>query len=248
MNGLSIKIFAHRGASQLAPENTMPAFQLAYELGAEGIETDIHLTKDLIPVLIHDKHVKRTTDGIGTVQDYTLQQLHQLDAGSWFSEQFAGERIISLEEFLQWIKPLPLTLNLELKNAKAKDHQLEHIVYDMITHYDLLERTILSTFNIDSVMYMKVLAGIQIAFITSKKDRQLINFAKDHDIHALHIHYRLLKPRLMRQSRRANIPIRVYTVNKRAHILSCFKLQCAAIMTDMPNRAVYERQRIFGFE
>src|SRR5690625_7948203 len=98
MNELSIKIFAHRGASQLAPENTMAAFQLAYELGAEGIETDIHFTKELLPVLIHDKHVKRTTDGIRTLQDYTLQQLHQLDAESWFSEEFAGEWSISLEE------------------------------------------------------------------------------------------------------------------------------------------------------
>jgi len=248
VNGLSIKIFAHRGASQLAPENTMAAFQLAYELGAEGIETDIHLTKDLIPVLIHDEHVKRTTDGIGAVKDYTFQQLHQLDAGSWFSEQFAREQIIGLEEFLQWIKPLPLTLNLELKNGKEKDHQLEHIVYDLLTYYDLLHRTILSTFNIDSVMYMKNLTGIEVAFITSKRKRNLINFAKEHNIPALHIHYRLLKPRLMRQARRANIPIRVYTVNKQAHMINCFKLKCAAIITDMPNRAVNERQRIFGCE
>src|SRR5690625_7751077 len=98
MNSVSNKIFAQQESSQLAPENTMVAFQIAYELGAEGIETDIHLTKDLIPVLIHDEHVKRTTDGIGAVKDYTFQQLHQLDEGSWFSEQFAGERIIRLEE------------------------------------------------------------------------------------------------------------------------------------------------------
>src|SRR5690625_6897712 len=97
MNELSIKIFAHRGASQLAPENTMAAFQLAYELGAEGIETDIHLTKDLIPVLIHDEHVKRTTDGIGAVKDYTFQQLHQLRSEEHTSElQSRGDLVCRL--------------------------------------------------------------------------------------------------------------------------------------------------------
>lgn len=248
VKGLSIKIFAHRGASKLAPENTMAAFQFAYELGAEGIETDVHLTKDLIPVLIHDEHVRRTTDGIGDVKDYTFQQLQQLDAGSWFSQQFTEERLISLEEFLRWIKPLPLTLNLELKNKKAVNHQLEHIVYDMLAHYNVLDRTVLSTFNLASVLYMTLLKDVEVALITSKKDRHLINFAKDHYINALHIHYRLLKPRLMRQSRRANIPIRVFTVNKQAHMLNCFKLKCAGMITDMPDRAVNERKKEIDYE
>src|SRR5690625_7696118 len=88
---LPTKIFAHRGASQFAPENTMPAFQLAYELGAEGIETDVHLTKDLVPVLIHDEQLKRTTNGYGYVKDYTFNELQNFDAGSRSEERRVGK-------------------------------------------------------------------------------------------------------------------------------------------------------------
>src|SRR5690625_7581403 len=113
---MSNAIFAHRGASKYAPENTMAAFKFAYELGAEGIETDVQLTKDNIPVLIHDERVKRTTNGTGYIKDLTWNQVKQLDAGSWFSKKFTGAGIISLDEFLQWIQFKPLYLNIELKN------------------------------------------------------------------------------------------------------------------------------------
>lgn len=94
------QIIAHRGASKFAPENTLAAFKLAEKMGADGIELDIHLTKDQIPVIIHDEDIKRTTNGRGFVQKYTYKELQQFDAGSWFSERFSDERILSLEEFL----------------------------------------------------------------------------------------------------------------------------------------------------
>src|SRR5690625_5078331 len=88
---LPITIIAHRGASHYAPENTISAFDLAYQLGADTIETDIHLTKDHIPVLIHDVDVNRTTNGSGYVNNFTLNELKQLDAGSWFAKKSTGE-------------------------------------------------------------------------------------------------------------------------------------------------------------
>lgn len=118
MKQLITKIIAHRGSSALAPENTMAAFELAYEQGAEGIETDVHLTKDNIPVLIHDENVKRTTNSTGYIKDYTFDQLKQFDAGSWFSVKYAGSTIISLEEFLNWFQDKALCLNIELKNRR----------------------------------------------------------------------------------------------------------------------------------
>src|SRR5690625_5400798 len=165
---LPTKIFAHRGASQFAPENTMPAFQLAYELGAEGIETDVHLTKDLVPVLIHDEKLKRTTNGYGYVKDYTFNELKNFDAGSWFSDKFAGTSIISLDQFLKWIKSKSLFLNIELKNSKINDPRIEKIVYELIVYYHLQDRTILSTFNKNSVKRMKQFSDIEIALLTSR--------------------------------------------------------------------------------
>lgn len=232
---MSTRIFAHRGASQFAPENTMAAFELAYELDAEGIETDVHLTKDLVPVLIHDEHLKRTTNGIGYIKDYTFDELTQFDAGSWFSNEFSGETIISLDAFLQWSKNKSFSLNIELKNNKINYQHIEAIVYEMIDHYQLQDRTILSTFNLNSVKRMKNFTDIEIALLTSKRNKNLVTLAKDLGANALHIKYRLLKSKLMKQARQENIAVRVYTINRRTHMMRCFAHQCDGIFTDIPN-------------
>ncbi len=93
-------IVAHRGASGLAPENTLAAFRLAIALGTPAIECDIHLSADGVPVVIHDPRVDRTTGGRGEVGRLTFDQLRRLDAGAWFAPQFAGERIPSLDDVL----------------------------------------------------------------------------------------------------------------------------------------------------
>jgi glycerophosphoryl diester phosphodiesterase len=93
-------IFAHRGASAFAPENTMAAFELAVQEKADAIELDAKLTADGQVVVIHDQTVDRTTDGRGRVGDMSLAQLRQLDAGSHFARAFQGERIPTLDEVL----------------------------------------------------------------------------------------------------------------------------------------------------
>ena len=106
-----ITVAAHRGDCYNYPENTMSAFVAAYEAGAEMIETDVHLTKDLIPVLIHDATLERTTNGKGRVEDYTLDELLALNAGV---ANFP-EKIPLFEDFMNWVSPLPLTVNIEIK-------------------------------------------------------------------------------------------------------------------------------------
>lgn len=111
-------IIAHRGASNYAPENSFPAFELAYEMKADGIETDVQLTKDNIPVLFHDEGLQRIFGVKGWITQFTLDELKQLDMGKSFHTEFAGTRIVTLEEFLIWIKDKPLILHLELKIIK----------------------------------------------------------------------------------------------------------------------------------
>jgi len=98
--GRRFTLYAHRGASGYAPENTLAAFRKALELGCPHLELDVHLARDGVPVVIHDATLNRTTDGRGRVGGYTLEHLKTLDAGSWFSEEFRGERIPTLEEVL----------------------------------------------------------------------------------------------------------------------------------------------------
>ncbi len=248
VNDLTTKIIAHRGASKLAPENTMYAFELGYKFGAEGIETDVQLTKDNIPVLIHDETVKRTTNGNGYVKDYTFDELSKLDAGSWFSPEFHNARIISLEEFLIWIKPKELYINIELKNNKIDYKNLESIVYDMLKNHRLLERTTLSTFNPNSVRrLLKYQNNIEVAFLTSKKKPNLVEYAKNLGANALHVKYRLVNPQLIEQAHDNNMPVRVYTVNNYKPMMHCFNQDCDGIFTDVPYKALTFR-KLFQFK
>jgi len=111
-------IWAHRGASATAPENTLAAFRAAEAAGAAGIELDVHLSADGVPVVIHDETVERTTDGRGPVAGLTLRQLRRLDAGSWFAPEFADATLPTLEEVFEWAASR-LRLNLEIKAEAA---------------------------------------------------------------------------------------------------------------------------------
>ena len=113
---------AHRGASGvgLAPENTLAAVEKALEIGVDLVEVDVHLTADGHPVVIHDRTVDRTTDGIGAVETMTLDQIRMLDAGSWFDPAFRGERIPTLEEALDLAHRRALLL-VEVKTEEAAE-------------------------------------------------------------------------------------------------------------------------------
>ncbi|WP_042223519.1 glycerophosphodiester phosphodiesterase [Oceanobacillus manasiensis] len=235
---MQTKIFAHRGASKYAPENTMPAFELALKLGADGIETDVQLTKDNVPVLIHDESVRRTSNGKGFVKDITFKQLTTLDMGSWFSNKFMGTKIVSLEHFLDWIQDKPLDLNIELKNNKIDYQGLEKIVLDLLDKYQLLNRTTLSTFNPKSVTRVHDLTKeVDIAFLTSKRIKYFTNYVKELGASSIHIKYRLLSSSLMEDSKQQQLQVRVYTVNKPAHLIRCFNQKCDAVFTDVPDIA-----------
>lgn len=137
---------AHRGASRIAPQNTLVAFQKALEMGADGIELDVQLCADGVPVVIHDATVDATTDGRGRVAEMTLTQLKELDAGAWFAPTFAGERIPTLAEVLDAFGK-KLWLNIELKTLCLSDCGLERAVVDLIAQHMLEENVLLSSFN-----------------------------------------------------------------------------------------------------
>ncbi len=120
-------IWAHRGASGLAPENTMAAFRQAELAGADGIELDVHLSRDRRPVVIHDETIDRTTDGSGAVADILLRDLQRRDAGSWFAPEFCGETVPLLEEVLAWAADR-IRLNIEIKSPQAGRAVLDLLV------------------------------------------------------------------------------------------------------------------------
>ena len=138
-------VIAHRGASGHAPENTLAAFKRAVALGASFIETDLQLSRDAHFVAIHDDTVNRTTNGQGKVHDLTLADLRRLDAGSWFGSEFAGERIPTLEEILEFSKRHDAVFYLELKPTGAWGG--EHALIGALRQTGEIARTIVISFD-----------------------------------------------------------------------------------------------------
>jgi len=136
-------VAAHRGSSGTAPENTMAAFREAVNAGADLIELDVRFTRDLEPVVIHDRLLRRTTGGRGDVNRYTVDELEQFDAGSWFAPRFAGERIPLLRRVLQEL-PVRIGINIEVKadgDRRSKALLVQHlcsVIHAYGTHRSLL--------------------------------------------------------------------------------------------------------------
>jgi glycerophosphoryl diester phosphodiesterase len=110
-----VKVSAHRGASGYAPENTLAAFRMARELGADMVEFDVHLTADDQLVVLHDDTLDRTTNGTGYVRDHAWSEISRLDAGAWYAPQFAGQCVPLLDEALAWATDARMPLSIELK-------------------------------------------------------------------------------------------------------------------------------------
>lgn len=141
-----IKVWAHRGASGYAPENTMDAFRKAIEMKADGIELDVHLTKDGEVVVIHDEVLDRVSDGTGRVQDFTCNELKKFNFNKLHPE-YKEEEIPTLEEVYQLIKPTDLTINVEMKTGNTFYPGMEDKVLELTKKYDMMDRIIVSLYD-----------------------------------------------------------------------------------------------------
>ena len=149
----NVWVAAHRGFSEKYPENTMEAFKAAVELGVDQIETDVRITADGELVLHHDATLDRTTTGTGLVKDHTLAQIRALDAGIKKGEEFAGYKVPTFVEFMDWMKTLPetMTIDIELKEYTHEDEALSYEVADrvlkMVDEYGFTDRIVINSFD-----------------------------------------------------------------------------------------------------
>ena len=135
----------------------MLAFQKAFEVGVDGIEIDIQLTKDEELIVIHDTTVNRTTDGKGYVKDKTLNELQELNAAHKFPEIRDREKIPTLQEYFDWVKEKPLATNIELKTNVFEYPGIEEKVVELIQEYRLQHTIIFSSFNHYTIQKLKAL-------------------------------------------------------------------------------------------
>ncbi len=232
-------IIAHRGASKQAPENTMAAFRRALELGADGIELDVHLTSDGYLAVIHDEMLDRTSNGKGLVRDRTLAELKELDFGSWFSKDFSGERIPELNEVLRLLSDWDGLLNIEIKNGPVFYPGIEKAVADAVRKYKRLNRTIISSFNHYSLVDIrKYEPGIKTAPLYMAGIYQPWEYARSIGASAIHPLFYNIVPEVMLGCKQNNIMVNPFTVDQPEHIKAMAAAGVDGIITDVPDIAL----------
>lgn len=152
MNGNRVLLAAHRGDLKKCPENTMSAFKSALAMGVDMIETDIHMTADGEIIIMHDRTALRTAGVDRFITDMTLEEVRQLDAGSWFGPEFAGTQVPTVREFLAWVKDTNLLVNWELKDYPqdvGDAHAFECVdkLVALIAEYGMAERSMVNSFS-----------------------------------------------------------------------------------------------------
>lgn len=228
------EIMAHRGSRINRPENTLAAFEEAVRVGADGIELDVHLSQDGQVVVLHDETLDRTTDGSGFVHEWTLADLQQLDAGSWFDPAFSGQRIPSLAEVLDLLEALGFRgrLNIELK--RGKNRGMEKKIHSLLEQKQRSYEVLFSSFSLRALWRLhRLMPGVEVAYLV-KKSRALLLLGKILPwISSLHLSQKsyLLQP--FSSSKR----IRIWTVNQEKGMKKAFQLGVEAIITDKPEVA-----------
>ncbi len=232
-------IWAHRGASKIAPENTMAAFAAAVELGADGLELDIHLSRDGIPVVIHDESLQRTTDGQGLVADASLERLKQLDAGGWLSPEFMGEPLPTLEEVLSAFSG-KLRLNLELKEFDAGVE-----VLSLLRQYPEAE-IIISSFDYDLLKRLRSLdETLPLAVLFAEGNwRQAVRLASELSACAFHPADNLVCRRMVAACRKLALPVSVWTVDRAEQARSLARMGVSGFFTNDPGTLRSARPRL----
>jgi len=230
-------VVGHRGASGHAPENTTASFRRAVELGARFIETDLHLSRDSHLVAIHDSTLERTTNGRGAVRDYNLIELQELDAGSWFGPEFAGQRIPTLEEILRFAREADIIFYLEIKSESGLG--LHHALVSALRAPEDTARSVVISF--DSVILEKIRqldATLMTGLLFDRPMADVVEQAQRLGARQLAPRVDLATPELVSQAHQADLQVVTWTVNEPEQVRATMAAGVDGIMTDYPDRLI----------
>jgi glycerophosphoryl diester phosphodiesterase len=230
-------IFGHRGASAHAPENTIAAFKLALEQGADAVELDAKLTADGAVIVIHDLTLDRTTNGSGPVSAHSLADFRKLEAGSFFDPRFKGEPVPTLAEVFEAVGEETF-INVELTNYENAADGLPDRVAEVVRRHGLEERVMFSSFLPSSLRRIhKLLPACPIGLLTSKQYDSLLKLAGQTRLNR----YQALHPAMsdvtrarVRHAHSRGRLVNVYTVNESEDMKRLFAIGVDGIFTDDP--------------
>ncbi|MCE2490865.1 MAG: glycerophosphodiester phosphodiesterase [Anaerolineae bacterium] len=230
-------VYAHRGFSAAAPMNTLAAFELAADVGADGIELDVQLSSDGHAVVIHDFTVDASTNGRGPVSELSLPQLKALDAGSWFGAEWCGAAIPTLAEVFEAVGRR-LLVNVEIKTLPHQDDGIEEVVARDICNAGMEDRVLVSSFNPVALQrFRAILPQIPLARLTfSGMPAELIDMWHSVPCEVLHPAQDEVDEAFMLASRAGGYLVNTWTVNDETRARELRSLGVDGIVSDHPDR------------
>ncbi len=237
-------IWAHRGASGYAPENTLEAFALADKMNADGIELDVQLTKDGQLVVCHDEMIDRTSNGKGFIKDYTLAQLKELNFNN-HNESYAECKIPTLEEVLELVKPTKMVINIELKTGIFEYDGIEEKTIELVKKHDMQDRIIYSSFNhysIKKILELEPIADCGLLHTDCIVD--IADYACKLGAKNLHPAFYFLQHKdYYKEALSNNLKVNAWTINDEQYIQAALQLKINAIITNYPDKAITIRDK-----
>ncbi len=249
-------IIAHRGASELAPENTPAAFERAISDGAEGIEFDVRLAKDAV-VVFHDATLQRVGLIKGSISNLTAAELNKIDVGSWFNqrfphqsaEDFSAETIPTLTQTLEFLKDFKGLIYIELKCRESEVGTLSKAVCEIIKNSPLQPQIIVKSFQLEVIPTVKNLCpDVKTAALFApkiltilRKEKRLINIAEELGANMVSIHFSLATRKLMKKAEKKNLSVTIWTADHPRWIKRAVDLGIFAVITNNPARLLKKR-------
>jgi glycerophosphoryl diester phosphodiesterase len=229
-------VIGHRGAAGEAPENTLGSFALAFKQEAEGIELDVHLTKDGKIAVCHDPTLDRTTNGSGLICEKSWSEIELLDAGSWFSEAYAGERIPLLSEVFELV-PKGMLINVEVKNAY--EGRMEKALLAFLREVKRFEDVVVSSFDHKVIQRLKrAEPALKVGLLYAANLVDHAGYAKllEVEVYSLHPHYHSMDKSDIALATAAGLAVYPYTVNELSDYQRLTIAGVTGIITDFPGR------------
>lgn len=238
------EIWAHRGASAYAPENTLPAFELAERQGADGVELDVHLSADGELVVIHDETVDRTSDGTGAVSELSLESLRELDFSNG-RPGYAGVSIPTLAEVFELVRPSRMLVNVELKTNPNFQPGIESAVVAAVEQAGMADRVLLSSFNHLTLKTVQQIAPhLPVALLFDEIMYLPWEYAREFGAVAINPAYSYLQVNgAVELAHAAGIRINPWTIDNPQHLAWALELGVDAVITNTPDVAVALREQ-----
>lgn len=236
-------LIAHRGASALSPENTMVAFKKAQELGVTWIEFDVMLAKCGTPIIFHDESLDRTTNGSGSVADYTFDDLQTLDAGGWFGSDYQDCRIPAFSEVLEWLAAEGMSANIEVKPLPGQDAITAVSVLEALLPYQgsLNSNVIISSFSVESLKCLhESAASWQLGLLMHEWRSDWWQLVSELECVSVHVNEAILTPDLIAEVKATGRRLLSYTVNSIERAEKFLDVGVDAIFSDLPQGFVEE--------